>query len=80
MTQVRGPALLGAVVPAFSEVVAVDGQHYSLSSFDGREVLVLVFLGNGCPTAKSCEDGLIELQAAYDPRGVGFVAINPNNP
>jgi peroxiredoxin len=73
-------AVLGAAAPGFGEVVAVDGQHYSLSSFDDREVLVLVFLGNGCPTAKSCEDGLIELQAAYGPRGVGLVAINSNNP
>jgi peroxiredoxin len=74
------PATLGAAAPGFSQVAGVDGRHYSLSSFDGREVLALVFLGNGCPTAKSCEDALIELQAAYDSRGVGLVAINPNNP
>jgi peroxiredoxin len=73
-------AVLGGAAPGFSQVAATDGRHYSLSSFGGREVLVLVFLGNGCPTAKSCEDGLIELQAAYDARGVGLVAINPNNP
>ena len=74
------PAILGAVAPGFSQVAAIDGRHYSLSSFDGREVLALVFLGNGCPTAKSCEDGLIELQAAYESRGVKLIAINPNNP
>ena len=56
------PAILGAAAPGFSQVAATDGRHYSLSSFDGREVLVLVFLGNGCPTAKSCEDALIELR------------------
>jgi len=41
---------------------------------------VLAFLGNGCPTAKSAEDVLIDLQASYGPRGVRLVAINPNNP
>jgi peroxiredoxin len=76
----RGPALLGAPGPRFFDVAAADGRLYSLSSFDGREVLALVFLGNGCPTAKACEGALIELQAAYGSRGVGVVAINPNNP
>ena len=76
----KGPAVLGAPGPAFSGVAAVDGRLYSLSSFDDREVLALVFLGNGCPTAKGCEGALIELQATYGPRGFGLVAINPNNP
>jgi peroxiredoxin len=61
-------------------MAAADGRLYSLSSFGDREVLVLVFLGNGCPTAKACEEALIEFQATCGPRGVGLVAINPNNP
>ena len=76
----RGPAVLGAPGPRFTDVAAADGRRYSLSSFDDREVLALVLLGNGCPTAKACEDALIELQATYSPRGFGLVAINPNNP
>jgi len=76
----KGPAVLGAPGPRFSDAAAVDGRRYSLSSFDDREVLALVFLGNGCPTAKACEDALIELQATHGPRGFGLVAINPNNP
>ena len=61
-------------------MIDLDGQPYSLPSAGGRELLVLAFLGNGCPTAKSCEDVLIDLQASYGPRGVRLVAINPNNP
>ena len=61
-------------------MAAADGRLYSLSSFDDREVLALVFLGNGCPTAKACEGALIELEATHGPRGFGLVAINPNNP
>ncbi len=44
------------------------------------DVLALVFLGNGCPTARACEDALIELQTTHGPQGFGLVAINPNNP
>lgn len=32
---------------------------YSLSSFDGKEVLIVVFVGNGCPTVKGYEDRLV---------------------
>jgi peroxiredoxin len=76
----KGPAVVGEPGPRFSDVAAADGRLYSLSSFDDREVLALVFLGNGCPTAKACEEALIELQATLGPRGFGLVAINPNNP
>jgi len=68
-----------AVGPAFVDLPAADGGRYSLSSFDA-ELLVVVFLGNGCPTAKSSEDVLIDLHGAYADRGVGLVAVNPNNP
>ena len=70
----------GEAASAFRELPGVDGQHYSLSSFDDREVLVLIFSGNGCPTAKSCEAALIRLQEAYGRDGVQLVAINSNNP
>src|SRR5437879_1763437 len=76
----KGPAVLGAPGPGFTDVATADGRHYSLLSFDDREVLALVFLGNGCPTAKACEEPLIDLPATHGPRGFGLVAITPNNP
>jgi len=76
----EGPAVVGGPGPRFSDVTAADGRLYSLLSFDDREVLALVFLGNGCPTAKACEEALIELQASQGARGFGLVGINPNNP
>lgn len=70
---------IGERAPAFSDLPATDGHCYSLSSFDDSAVLVLVFLGNGCPTAKSCEDALMTLQEAYGHERVRLVAVNPNN-
>ena len=81
MSETVGDLLvLGGRAPDVSGLAGGDGRTYSLSSFDDHPVLVLVFLGNGCPTAKACEDALISLQASYRPQGVGFVAVNPNNP
>lgn len=75
------PALpLGQQAPGFSDLAGADGQTYSLSSFGGREFLVVLFTGNGCPTAKACEPGLVELQDRLGPRGVQLVLINANNP
>ncbi|SRR5713101_622472 len=71
---------LGEQAPTFDDLAGVDGRRYSLSGFDDRALMVIVFTGNGCPTAKSCEDRFIATQEAYRPRGVQLVAINSNNP
>jgi peroxiredoxin len=74
------PAGLGQTAPGFDELPGTDGKRHSLSSFDDRDLLAVVFLGNGCPTAKACEDWLIGLQEAHGGRGLQVVAINSNNP
>lgn len=75
------PALgLGQRAPDFRQLTGADGETYSLSSFDGREVLAVIFTGNGCPTAKTCEGVLIDLQSRLGPRGAQLVMVNANNP
>jgi thiol-disulfide isomerase/thioredoxin len=69
----------GKVESSFENLPGIDGAAYSLSSFDDKQILVLVFLGNGCPTCKATEERLIALQRDYGPRGVQVIAINPNN-
>jgi len=64
----------------FQGLLGIDGYRYSLSSFDDQPLLVIVFTGNGCPTAKAEEERMKALQEAYAPKGVQFVAINSNNP
>jgi hypothetical protein len=81
MISVEAPEVaLGPDAPELSCVPGVDGRRYSLLSFGDAALLVLVFLGTGCPTAKACEEELFDLQAAYGPRGVQVVAVNPNSP
>ncbi|HEV2138514.1 MAG TPA: thioredoxin family protein [Nitrososphaerales archaeon] len=63
----------------FENLFGVDGKAYSLSSFDDKQILALVFLGNGCPTCKATEERLISIQNDYGTKGVQVIAINPNN-
>jgi peroxiredoxin len=70
---------IGQKAPDFRNLLGVDGERYSLSSFADKSVLVLLFSCNGCPTVKAEEERMIALQEAYALQGVQLVAINSNN-
>jgi peroxiredoxin len=73
------PLEMGDEAPGFDGLLGVDGQRHSLTSFDGKQVLVIIFSCNGCPTVKAAEDRLIAIQDTYAPGGVQLIAINSNN-
>ncbi|MDP6657202.1 MAG: thioredoxin family protein [Nitrospinaceae bacterium] len=56
-----------------------DGKTYSLDSFSGRDVLVIIFMCNHCPYVKAVLKRLIDLQNEFSDRGVQLVGINPND-
>ena len=56
-----------------------DGKNYSLDDFAAARALVVVFSCNHCPYAKAAWPLLIKLAGEFKSRGVGFVAINPND-
>ena len=70
---------IGAPLPDF-KLPAIDGREYSPADFAKAEVLVIVFTCNHCPTAQAYEGRIKQVVADYQPRGVAFLAINPNNP
>ncbi|MVN20520.1 redoxin family protein [Mucilaginibacter arboris] len=70
---------IGAKAPDFN-LPGVDGKTYSLNSFKNKQLLVVVFTCNHCPTAQAYEDRLIQLTKDYSNKGVAFVAIMPNDP
>jgi thiol-disulfide isomerase/thioredoxin len=70
---------LGSPAPDFS-LPGVDGKTYSLADFADAKILVVIFTSVHCPTAQAYESRIKRLAASYGPRGVAFVAINPNNP
>jgi peroxiredoxin len=72
------PFTIGAGAPDFGNLLGVDGEHYSLSSFQDKKLLVLMFISNGCPTVKACQDRMIKIQKDYS-KNVQLLALNSNN-
>ena len=78
--QAEHPTLApGQVAPDFN-LPGTDGKNYSLNDFKNNQILVVIFTCDHCPTAQSYEDRIIQLVNDYSPKGVGFVAISPNDP
>lgn len=71
---------IGAPAPVSGQMRGVDGRSYTLDAFGDSEVLVVVFIGNGCPTVRAYEDRLKDLHEKYAGKGVHVVAVNSNNP
>ncbi|MCP5106834.1 MAG: thioredoxin family protein [bacterium] len=56
-----------------------DGKQYSLDSFKGKEILVIIFMCNHCPYVKAVLDRLIDLQNQTAAKGVQLIGINSND-
>src|SRR6187455_1510811 len=54
------------------------GAGRSLAEFADKKAVVVAFLGVECPLAKQYAVRLAELSAKYEPRGVAFLALDPN--
>jgi len=54
------------------------GADYSLSQWEDKRAVVVVFLGTECPLAKLYGQRLTELAQQYEPQGVQFVGILSN--
>ncbi len=68
---------LGWLAPDFS-LPATDGRTYSLSSWQDKQGLLIVFTCNHCPYAKAAWPLLIDLYHQFG-RDIAFAAINPND-
>ncbi|MBX7164926.1 MAG: redoxin domain-containing protein [Pirellulales bacterium] len=67
-----GRAIAGFTLPDF------HGQSRSLADWDDSKLVVVAFLGNECPLARTYTPRLMKLADTYGPQGVAFVAINAN--
>jgi len=71
---------VGERAPGFQELLGVDGRSCSISSFDDRPVLVVLFMANRCTAAQAYTSRLNAIASDYGPRGVQLVAINSDDP
>jgi peroxiredoxin len=70
---------IGDAAPDFS-LKGVDGKTYTLADFKDYPCLMVVFLSDHCPYSHAAESRLLPLIAQSKSRGLGVVAIMPNNP
>ena len=69
---------LGTPAPDFS-LPETDGGTVSLSDFQDRKALLVIFMCNHCPYVKHVAEQLKLLSDEYMQHGVGIVAINSND-
>ena len=62
------------------DLPAVDGKTYSLVDVRGPNGTVVAFICNHCPYVKGIVDRMVEEAEALRKIGVGFIAINSNDP
>lgn len=69
---------IGTPAPDF-KLPGVDGQDYTLASFQDSKLLVVIFTCNHCPTAQAYEQRIIDLHKDYSAKGVAVVLVSPND-
>lgn len=69
---------LGTQAPDFS-LPGVDGKTVSLSDFEDRAGLLVIFMCNHCPFVIHLREALAEFGKEYQDKGLAIVGINSND-
>ncbi len=78
VSQAHPTLAIGSQAPDFS-LPGIDGRIHKLADYKDP-ILVVMFISNHCPTSQLYEGRMKKLVEDYRGKGVGFVAINPNDP
>ena len=70
---------IGDPAPDF-ELPGIDGKTHRLADYKDGKVLMIFFTSNHCPTSHGADARLKKFLASTRPRGLTFIAINPNHP
>ena len=70
---------IGESAPDFA-LTGIDDKIHRLADYQGGKLLMVFFTSNHCPTTHGVAARLKDFLAEYRPRGLTFVAINPNHP
>ena len=70
---------LGTKAPDFSLRDAVSQKFVSLSDYEGKNGLLVMFICNHCPYVKHVAPELAKLGRYYIDKGIGIVAIGSND-
>ena len=69
---------IGSGLPGF-KLKGIDEKIYSVSSFDDKEILIIIFSCNHCPYVQAYEDRIKKLQEHFESNGIQIIAINTND-
>lgn len=69
---------IGDKAPDF-KLTGTDDKKYSLSNFQDKKILAVVFMCNHCPYVQAYIERLINLQKEFFNKGVQFIGINSND-
>lgn len=69
---------IGSKIPYF-KLKGVDEKEYSLDSFSGKKILVVIFSCNHCPYVQAYENRIIDIKKEFEDKGAAVVAINSND-
>jgi thiol-disulfide isomerase/thioredoxin len=58
----------------------IDGSMLSIDDVKGEKGTLVIFTCNACPWVKAWEDRIAEIGNMAQTKGVGVIAINPNDP
>lgn len=70
---------LGSKAPDF-DVPGAEGRRWTLKDFSDQKLLLVVFDTVHCPTSQNYEERLKKIHEDYAGKGVGMIAISPNDP
>ncbi len=78
---VAGPLALGAKAPSTDvKMKNVTGDEVTIAGSAGAKGTLVSFTCNACPWAKAWEERIVALGNAAEKKGIGVIAINPNDP
>ena len=70
---------LGVSAPDFHLTDVVSGTPISLDTFTGKSALLVMFISVHCPFVKHVQTQLAQIGKDYAAKGLGMVAISPND-
>lgn len=72
---------IGAERPhAERSMVSAQGGTASIAGVAGKEGTLVVFMCNHCPWSRAWQGRIVDIAKTYAPRGIGTIALNPNDP
>lgn len=75
------PLALGARAPMADVAMKnVDGKSRTVAGVAGKKGTLVIFTCNSCPWAQAWEERIVAHGNAWAKKGIGVIAINPNDP